>query len=292
MSLVQYRIRHRTAYRYTGRIDLCHSLAHLRPREDEGQELLNHHIDVQPKPQFERARTDSFGNHTNYFSIEQSHDSLEVLAVSTVRKPEKNPALPFSNTAWNELAVAPGDRDASGERLAMYLLPTPSFPTFDEVKDFLAPSLVPGREVMALLHEVMGRIHGEFRYVPGATDTSTPLAAVMKQREGVCQDFAHIMIAALRSIRIPVRYVSGYLETLPPPGQAKLQGTDASHAWIEAWTPATGWVGFDPTNNLIPGTRHLKIAHGRDYFDVQPLKGIFLGTGTQKLFVQVDVERM
>lgn len=292
MSVIQYRIRHRTAYRYTGRIDLCHSLSHLRPREDEGQELLSHHIDVQPKPQFERARTDSFGNHTNYFSIEQSHDALEVVATSTVRKTVQDKAVPFSKVAWDALTVAPSDRDAAGARLGMYLLPTPSFPTFGEVAEFLAPSLVPGREVMALLSELMGRIFTEFRYVPGATDTSTPLGTVMKQRVGVCQDFAHVMIAALRSIRIPVRYVSGYLETVPPPGQTKLQGADASHAWVEAWTPETGWVGFDPTNNVIPGTRHVKIAHGRDYFDVQPLKGIFLGTGSQKLFVQVDVERM
>jgi transglutaminase-like putative cysteine protease len=145
---------------------------------------------------------------------------------------------------------------------------------------------------MDLANEVMGRIFTEFRYVPGATDTGTPLETVMKQKTGVCQDFAHVMIAALRSVGIPVRYVSGYLETLPPPGKPKLQGADASHAWVEVWTQATGWVGFDPTNTLIPAARHIKVAHGRDYFDVQPLKGIFLGTGTQSLLVQVDVERM
>ncbi|HRQ90127.1 MAG TPA: transglutaminase family protein, partial [Bacteroidia bacterium] len=228
----------------------------------------------------------------NYFSIEQSHDMLEVVASTTVEKSAADPTLPCSGIAWDELRISPHAKDASGVRLANYLLPTSAFPGFSEVGDFLAPSLESGRETMALVNEVMGRIHSEFKYVPGATDTGTPLAQVMDQRKGVCQDFAHVMIAALRSVGIPVRYVSGYLETLPAPGQKKLQGADASHAWIEAWTPATGWVGFDPTNNLLPGGRHLKIAHGRDYFDVQPLKGIFLGTGTQNLVVQVDVERL
>lgn len=292
MNMVRYRIHHRTAYSYSGRIDLYHSLAHLRPREDEGQETLAHCIEVLPEPKVRAERKDSFGNITNYFSIEQSHDFLEVIATTTVLRPEVTVRLPDSGVAWDDLVVAPGEKDASGVRLGNYLLPTPAFPSFASVTEFLAPSLIPGRETIDLVNEVMKRIFTEFRYKPGATDTGTPLETVMQQREGVCQDFSHVMIAALRSIGIPVRYVSGYLETLPPPGQAKLQGADASHAWVEAWTPATGWVGFDPTNNLLPGSRHVKICHGRDYFDVQPLKGIFLGTGMQTLVVEVDVERM
>ena len=292
MNMVRYRIRHRTAYSYSGRIDLYHSLAHLRPREDEGQETLAHCIEVLPEPKVRAERRDCFGNITNYFSIEQSHDFLEVIATTTVLRPDYPANLPDSGIAWDGLVVTPGEKDASGVRLGNYLRPTPAFPSFASVADFLAPSLVPGRETMGLVNEVMGRIFKEFKYVPGATDTGTPLEAVMQQRAGVCQDFSHVMIAALRSIGIPARYVSGYLETLPPPGKVKLQGADASHAWVEAWTPATGWVGFDPTNNLLPASRHVKICHGRDYFDVQPLKGIFLGTGTQTLCVEVDVERM
>ncbi len=292
MSIARYRIQHRTAYHYSGRIDLCHSLAHLRPREDEGQETLAHRIEVIPEPNVRAQRTDCFGNITNYFSIEQSHDFLEVVATTTVERPDVPAVLPSSGTAWDQPAIQSNEKDTSGVRLANYLLPTPAFPNFAAVSEFLRPSLVPGRETMALVDEVMRRIHTEFRYVPGATDTGTPLETVMERREGVCQDFAHVMIAALRSVGIPTRYVSGYLETLPPPGQEKLQGADASHAWVEAWTPATGWVGFDPTNNLLPAGRHVKLAHGRDYFDVQPLKGIFLGSGTQTLAVQVDVERM
>jgi len=292
MNQVRYYIRHRTSYRYSGRIDLCQSLAHLCPREDEGQETVSHRIDVTPEPKFRREPTDYFGNRTNYFTIEESHDSLEVVATTTVVRNDVPVSLPNSGETWDRVRISPNAKDKSGVRIANYLLPTPAFPSFAVVKGFLAPSLVAGREIMELVSELNGRVYREFKYVPGATDTSTPLDTVMKQREGVCQDFAHVMIACLRAIGIPVRYVSGYLETLPPPGQKKLQGADASHAWIEAWSPSTGWVGFDPTNNLLPAGRHVKIGHGRDYFDVQPLKGIFLGTGTQKLLVQVDVERM
>lgn len=290
--MVRYRIRHRTAYSYSGRIDLYHSLAHLRPREDEGQETLSHHIEVVPEPTIRAERRDSFGNVTNYFSIEQSHDFLEVIATTTVLRPDGAVQIPLAGVAWNEMRIDPKEPDASGVRLGNYLFPTPAFPSFACVEAFLGPSLVPGRATLDLARELMDRIFREFRYDPGATDTGTPLETVMAQKAGVCQDFAHVMIAALRLAGVPARYVSGYLETLPPPGQKKLQGADASHAWVEVWTPEGGWTGFDPTNNLIPAGRHVKVAHGRDYFDVQPLKGIFLGTGMQTLVVQVDVERM
>lgn len=292
MNTVRYYIRHRTAYRYSGRIDLCHSLAHLRPREDEGQELTSHKIEVTPEPKFQRERSDYFGNRTNYFAIQQSHDSLEVTATTTVIKPDITPGLPIAGLAWDRAKVPANAKDASGVRIGNYLLPTKACPRLGAATDFLRPSLTPGRDLMEMVNEFMGRVYREFQYVPGATDTTTPLEKVLKQRQGVCQDFAHVMIAALRSVGMPVRYVSGYLETLPPPGQKKLQGADATHAWIEVYSPACGWVGFDPTNNKIPAGQHIKICHGRDYFDVQPLKGIFLGTGTQELMVQVDVERM
>ncbi len=292
MSTVRYHIRHRTAYSYSGRIDLCHSLAHLRPREDEGIEMTSHKIEVTPEPRFQRERRDYFGNTTNYFAIQQSHELLEVVATTTVTKADFIPTLPVAGVAWDRLRIPPNGKDPSGVRLLNYLLPTPACPRLAAAADFLKPSLIPGRDVLDLVNQVMGRVYREFDYVPGATDTTTPMEKVLKQRQGVCQDFAHVMIAALRPLGIPVRYVSGYLETIPPPGQVKLQGADATHAWIEAYSPTSGWVGFDPTNNCMPGGQHIKICHGRDYFDVQPLKGIFLGNGTQDLVVQVDVERM
>ncbi len=291
MSTVRYHIRHRTAYTYSGRIDLYHSLAHLRPREDEGQETLAHRIEVVPEPKLRSERRDCFGNLVNYFSIEQSHDFLEVIATTTVLRPDLPAVLPDSGIAWDALRVDGKEKDASGVRLGNYLLPTPAFP----------PS--PRSRPSSRLRCAGTRDDGSRQRSDAADLHRVPLRARRDQHGNTARDgdeaedgglsgFRHVMIAALRSVGIPVRYVSGYLETLPPPGKQKLQGADASHAWVEVWTPATGWVGFDPTNNIIPAARHIKISHGRDYFDVQPLKGIFLGTGTQSLLVQVDVERM
>lgn len=290
MSMLRYHIRHITRYHYSGRIDLCHSLAHLTPREDEGQETMAQRIDVSPAPDFRSERQDYFGNKVDYFAIQGSHKSLEVLSTLTVEKESKTANLPVSGVPWDAYPKSDHIKDKSGVRIGNFVLPTPACPHLPEVGTFLQPSLQPGRDTMELANEVMSRIYTEFDYTPGATDTSTPLAKVMEQKQGVCQDFAHIMIAAMRSLRIPARYISGYLETLPPPGKPKLQGADATHAWVEVYTPPTGWIAFDPTNNKIAGDRHIKVCHGRDYFDVQPLKGIFLGTGKQALDVEVDVQ--
>lgn len=293
-STVRYRVRHLTAYHYSGRIDLCHSHAHLTPREDKAQEVLAHRLEVTPTPHFQADRTDYFGNPTNYFAIQGSHEQLEIVSTFTIEKSSALPVLPDSGEAWDR----PYDRammiaqDETGVCLGNYLLPTSPCPSLPDLDIFLNPSLTPGREIMNLVNELMSRVFTEFKYVSGATDNSTSLQTVLDQKEGVCQDFAHVMIAALRRINIPARYVSGYLETVPLPGTVKLQGADASHAWLEVHTPATGWVGFDPTNNKQPGHQHIKIAHGRDYFDVRPLRGTFVGSGSQKLVVEVDVERI
>jgi len=292
MKDLVYHIRHRTAYRYSGRIDLCHSIAHLKPREQSGLEVLANHLEISPAPQFRVDRLDSFGNPVSHFSIETSHKSLAVTSVLTVQRPEiLPPALPFSGVAWDELSSDNRAADENGELLVDYLLPTAACPRLFAVDAFLREDLQPGADCMSVASGLMERVFDEFSYVPGATDTTTPLSKVIEIKKGVCQDFAHIMIAALRGIGIPTRYVSGYLETIPPPGEIKLQGADATHAWIEVYSQQTGWVAFDPTNNCIPGSQHLKVCHGRDYFDVQPLKGVFLGSGSQKLAVEVDVTR-
>jgi len=291
----RYRLRHLTAYRYSGRTDVCHSLAHLRPRESAGQELLSHRVDISPRPRFEADRKDYFKNDTLYFEILGSHDLLEVVSTATLIKtePAEAPPLP-ATTPWDDAGsrALAGEVDEEGFYLANFLLPSRACPDHPAIAAFLAPSLVPGRDRMELACEIMERVFDEFTYLPGATDTSTSIATVLKTRQGVCQDFAHVMIAALRHLGIPVRYVSGYLETIPPPGKKKLQGADASHAWVEVWSAETGWIPFDPTNKVRPSARHIKVAHGRDYFDVQPLKGLFVGTGRQKLVVEVDVERI
>lgn len=293
MSAVShYRIRHRTVYEYTGRIDLCHSLAHLAARPDSGQRMLEHSLHISPRPDFQSERTDYFGNPVHHFSIQQSHKSLDVISEMLVEKDGGEPVLPDSAAGLEEIRTHHRRRDDSGILLSNYLLPTSSCPFLESVHSYMQPSLHPSETVPAIVADLMSRVYHDFDYTPGATGTHTPLAEVMKQKKGVCQDFSHVMLAALRSVGIPARYVSGYLETLPPPGKEKLQGADASHAWIEAWTPESGWIGFDPTNNRLPGSQHTKICHGRDYFDVQPVRGIFLGSGRQSLRVEVDVERV
>lgn len=290
----RYRIRHRTAYDYTGRIDLCHSVAHLRPREENDQETLAHRVDISPQPHFQIDREDYYDNGTLYFEIQGSHEHLEVVSFLTVTKQAGDSPERWSGIPWDDFArrAKASEAEESGLYLANFLLPSRACPNDPAIDRFLEPSLESGKDSMVLVEELMNRVYSEFEYDPGATDTSTPMQEVLEKKRGVCQDFAHIMISALRRVGIPVRYVSGYLETLPPPGQEKLQGADATHAWIEAYSKKTGWIGFDPTNNKAPAHQHIKIAHGRDYFDVQPLRGMFIGNGSQNLVVEVDVERM
>ena len=287
-----YRVRHQTTYRYSGRIDLCHSLAHLRPRREKGQKVKSCEITIVPEPDYLSEREDYLGNSTLHFSIQEAHKSLDVISEVIVRKKAGMSSPEKAGVSWDALNAHPGDLDADGIRLGHFLFFTPACPKLDSVREFLQPSLTPGSDVLDVAGNLMGRVYDEFAYSPGATQISTPLGEVMQLRKGVCQDFAHVMISALRTAGIPTRYVSGYLETLPPPGKQKLRGADASHAWIEVWAPECGWVGFDPTNNKRPGDRHIKICHGRDYFDVQPIRGLFVGSGAQRLQVAVDVERM
>lgn len=291
---LRYNIRHRTAYEYSGRIDLCHSLLHLAPCNQSDQKVVDHKLEIAPEPGFESQRKDYFGNTVHYFSVQQSHDQLDVTSLVTVLKSKTPESIPNSRAKWDDVVNREKMRVSieAGIPLLNYLEPTSTCPIIPELDTFLAPSLSKGREIIDLAGEVMARIFTEFDYKPGTTENSTPLSDILAKKAGVCQDFAHVMIAALRSIGIPARYVSGYLETVPPPGQEKLQGADATHAWVEVYTPSTGWVDFDPTNNKRPGHQHIKICHGRDYFDVQPLRGTFLGAGNQRLIVEVDVERI
>lgn len=291
---VNYRIRHLTAYEYSGRIDLCQSIAHLRPGNSALQETKESSIEISPQPHFQSEREDYWNNGTLYFEIQGSHQSLEVVSNSTIVKKRAEPIVLQSGFAWDDLSnrLRPGESEETGLYFANFLLPTRSCPMLQEIDAFLEPTLQPGRDSIEVAAEIMSRIYTEFDYVPGATDTTTPVETLLETKQGVCQDFAHVMIVAMRRIGIPIRYVSGYLETVPPPGVEKLQGADATHAWVEVYSRNTGWVGMDPTNNVVPDFQHIKIGHGRDYFDVQPLKGTFVGSGGQSLTVEVDVERV
>jgi len=293
--MMKYRVTHRTEYFYSGTITQCHNIVHLRPRELPGQLCLNHRLDIDPEPADRAEYEDFFGNRVNYFSIQQPHARLSVVAVSEIQLDEQAEQLPLSNDlAWDEVrARLANPREAELRENRHYVLDSPLAGTSAELADYAAPSFPAGRPLLGAVHDLMRRVHTDFAYDPGYTSISTPLSEVLSSRRGVCQDFAHLAIACLRSLGLAARYVSGYLETIPSPGQEKLQGADDSHAWFSVFLPEAGWMDFDPTNNQIPQYQHITTAWGRDFGDVTPLKGVLYGGDpTHRLEVAVDVERL
>ena len=292
---MKYRVVHRTEYFYSGTITQCHSLAHLRPRDLPGQQCLNHQLDINPAPVDYAEYEDFFGNRVNYFSIQQPHQNLTVVAVSEIQLDEQAEQLPlYNDLGWDEVRVRlENAQEAELRENRHYVLDSPLAGASRELAGYAAPSFPPGRPLLESVHDLMQRVHTDFTYHPGFTTISTPLVEVLASRRGVCQDFAHLAIACLRSLGLAARYVSGYLETVPLPGQEKLQGADDSHAWFSVFLPDAGWMDFDPTNNQIPQNQHITTAWGRDFGDVTPLKGVLYGGDPlHRLQVSVDVERL
>ena len=285
-----YRIRHQTTYRYDQPANLCHNEARLRPRDLPGQRLLDHRLSVTPGPDFQSSRTDGFGNHIDYFAIQRPHEQLVITAESRVEMRSEEPLPLECSTPWNEVPTLLGGKADPGSIEARELtLPSPFVPRLPSLADLTDGCFPAGRPLLEAVAALNERIFDEFEFKPGFTDVSTPVSTVLETRAGVCQDFAHLMLAALRWLHLPARYVSGYLETLPPPGKDKLVGADASHAWISVHVPGHGWADFDPTNNLRPSERHLVTAVGRDYGDVAPLRGVTTAAAGHRLEVAVDV---
>lgn len=293
---MRYRVVHRTEYHYATEVSRGYSEARLTPRTMNGQRCDSFRLDVVPSPQGQRTRDDHFGNRTVHFEIHEPHTELSVVATSEVDvegSPEVRHAGP--SDAWD---VVRDHLRHPGAQLAVleareFVLPSPLVPALPELAEYAAASFPVGRPLMEAVLDLNDRVHRDFAYDPGATTTSTPLQVVLATRRGVCQDFAHLLIGCLRSLGLAARYVSGYLETDPPPGQAKLVGADASHAWVSVFWPDHGWFDLDPTNASVPGERHITTAWGRDYSDVTPLKGVvFSGGGAQRLLVSVDVTRL
>ena len=292
--MMKYRIVHKTTYRYAEPVTLCHNEAHLIPRSFAGQTCLGSELVVTPAPRVQTTREDFFGNPVYYFAIQQPHDELTVTATSEVQSEPEGQLHFASETPWNE-AVLRLSRDLSTRILEarQYLLDSPMARSWGALADYATPSFPKGRPLAEAVHDLMQRIHKEFIYDPGFTTVATPLTDVFEHRRGVCQDFAHLAIACLRSQGLAARYVSGYIETLPPPGQEKLVGADASHAWFSVFDPDVGWLDFDPTNNQIPMEQHITTAWGRDYSDITPLKGVIYGGGpSHETDVSVDVSRL
>jgi len=239
-------------------------------------------------------RHDFFGNYVAYFSLQQSHQHLTVTARSEVTVAAERPQLDFyQDIRWEGVCERLHSDDAQENLDArQYLLDSPLVAGTTELADYAKPSFGKGRPLLEAVHDLMQRIHVDFAYDPHFTTVSTPLDEVLKHRRGVCQDFAHLAIGCLRAQGIPARYVSGYVETLPPPGKARLVGADASHAWFSVYMHGIGWLDFDPTNNQMPMDRHVTLAWGRDYSDVTPLKGVIFGGGKHEVVVSVDVHNL
>ncbi|QJE74826.1 transglutaminase family protein [Aerophototrophica crusticola] len=267
-----------------------HLVAHLAPRPHPRQDAKVLRLEIEPRPAFAVDRRDWFGNPTTVAGIQEPHRTLSVMAEMEVEVSPPPPLDPFATPAWEQVrAAAPAD-----PALVEFTLASPRVPAPDPaLAAFATPSFPPGRPVAAGAMDLMRRIRDGFTFDATATTVSTPVAEVLARRSGVCQDFAHLMIGALRSLGLPARYVSGYLRTIPPPGRPRLVGADASHAWVQAWCgDAVEWLDLDPTNGKLGDTDHLTLAWGRDYDDVCPLRGVIVGGGSHTLTVSVDVEQL
>lgn len=285
-----YDVSHRTTYRYGDPVSLAHNVTHLAPRTTVNQTCLRSELKVDPQPVCLDAWRDYFGNHVHYLTLEEPHVELQVIATSLVEVREPQVPAPSTTPAWETVRsrlAAPADPDTLDA--SQFLFESPYIKRIPEAYDYAAPSFPAGRTLLAAALDLTQRIHRDFEYRPGATSVHTPTAEVFVRRQGVCQDFAHLQITCFRSMGLAARYVSGYLLTDPPPGQPRLVGADASHAWVSVYCPGAGWLDFDPTNNQMPRTRHVTLAWGRDFSDVSPVRGIFLGGGKHSVSVSVDV---
>jgi transglutaminase-like putative cysteine protease len=285
-----YRVTHKTSYTYSSSVSLCHNLAHLTPRHASRQACLHSELLVDPAPTLLKPQLDFFGNRTTYFTIEQPHDQLTVTAVSLTEVLPFTPPPLHQSPPWESVRdQLQTDVTPHGLEARQFLLDSSYVKSHADLAAYAAPSFSAGRPLLAAARELTERIHADFRYDSKATTVHTPLHEFFRLRRGVCQDFAHLQIACLRSLGLAARYVSGYLRTHTLPGQQRLRGADASHAWLAVYCLDFGWIDLDPTNNLIPSDSHILLAWGRDYDDVSPIKGVNLGGGSHSVQVAVDV---
>ena len=289
---------HETKYEYEHAVEQAHHIAHLRPLACASQQLLSHELTIEPKPESLGYSLDSYGQQRVYFELAMPHADLVVTSHSEVITQALAPeltgklervvvpdSLPWEAVAEHMQYFAGQDYDAARE----FAQPSPLAPIHATFATYASVVSTKSQPIYELAKALCQRIHAEFKYSPEATDVSTEPLEALKLKEGVCQDFAQVMIAGLRSLGLAARYVSGYLLTQPPPGKPRLIGADASHAWVSVYCPKSGWLDFDPTNNCLAGESHVKLAYGRDYGDVPPLRGIIRGGGSHTLDVAVTV---
>lgn len=288
---VRYRIRHTTRYDYSDIVTIAHNEARLTPRTCQRQDAHKTHFVIEPAPTFIDRHEDYFGNWVDQFAFEEPHAEFELTAHSEVTVHHQELPKPEETPPWEQACrptfqlSRPDDFDAF-----QYLFSSPHVSWDAAQREYALVSFTPGRPLLSAAVDLTKRIHADFTYQPGVTSIATPVSAVFQARRGVCQDFAHLQIAMLRSLGLSARYVSGYLLTRPPPGAKKLVGADATHAWLSVFCPGHGFIDLDPTNATVVGIDHTTLAWGRDFADVSPLKGVVLGGGSSHhVAVAVDV---
>ncbi len=293
--MTRYQVVHETEYRYASPVTSSYGQACLLPRDLAGQTCVESSLAIDPVPSDQRARTDFFGNRVSFFTVAQPHDVLTITGSSTVDVTADRGSLSLgSDEPWEQ--VRDRCRDLSGAvgvDARQHLLDSVSAPTTETSRSYAETSFTPNRPVIDAVAELASRIHADFDFDPHATDVTSTIDDLFEARGGVCQDFAHLAVSCLRSIGLPGRYVSGYLETIPPPGRQRLVGADVSHAWAAVLLPDVGWIDFDPTNDKFVDARYVTVAWGRDYRDVTPVKGVvYTSGGRTQLKVTVDVTRV
>jgi transglutaminase-like putative cysteine protease len=285
-----YELVHTTRYEYEAPVARSYGRAHLTPHDSPGQRCLSTSLDITPKPADLSEHVDYFGNISTFYLVRRSHTVLTVTSRSRIEvdraQSRTGAALELS---WEQVRDRLAEFPLAGE----FRLPSPRVHTTADVAQYAQAVFTPGRRISDCVDDLISRIYREFTYKSGSTTVQTTLSQLLKKREGVCQDFAHLAVGAMRSVGLAARYISGYIETQPPPGQQKLQGADASHAWASVFIPDYGWLDVDPTNNQWVDDRYLVVACGRDYSDVPPLKGVIV-TDSHKssMLVSVDVNRI
>lgn len=287
---MKYQVTHTTAYLADVPVSLCHNVAWLTPRDTANQRCEYHELRCDPQPSVSSRHVDAFGNYASYFSFNEGYLALDITAVSRVCVNDPVPVDPAETPAWESVRDRLAAHAQADELDALqFVFDSPRVQRGDPLGEYAEVSFVPGRPILDATVNLTRRLHREFEYDPRATTVATPVLDVMQHRRGVCQDFAHVEIAMLRSLGLAARYVSGYVRTNPPSGQPRMVGGDASHAWLSVYCGELGWVDVDPTNDKLTRDEHITLAWGRDYSDVSPIKGVYVGGRQHALAVSVDV---
>jgi transglutaminase-like putative cysteine protease len=287
---MNYKITHTTTYAYAEPVPVCHNQVWLTPREGPHLDCRSHRLTIRPLPAAASKRKDCYGNLVHVFSIQESHRKLAVTATSRVSVTPRDLPDPAGTPDWEQVAADVAEqRDPNWFDVCEFLFDSPNIAHSAELADYARTSCSADRPVLDAVLDLTRRIQADFKYEAGATHVGTRPGEALRLKRGVCQDFAQVQIGCLRSLGLPARYVSGYLRTIPPFGQPRLVGADQSHAWASAYCGPAGWIDVDPTNNLACSTDHIPVAWGRDYSDVAPITGVFLGGGKRQLKVSVDV---